>query len=177
MTKLPKIPSAGLLPSEMPNLRGLLYGWGGRYLPHSYMLGLTLVVSAALFLWICYLLRKERDGSTAFALAMIGSMLLSYYLHIHDLTALLLPIALMAARTRFGFSAIVSACFILPVVLVFCAWCTNTLPFGYSVDWARRNHPRCDCKELRIQCNLLPFGRRCAGSGPCLKGSSVARGQ
>jgi hypothetical protein len=117
--KLPKIPSAGLLPSEMPNLRGLLYGWGGRYLPHSYMLGLTLVVSAALFLWICNLLRKERDGSTAFALAMIGSMLLSYYLHIHDLTALLLPIALMAARTRRSFSAIVSACFILPVVLVF----------------------------------------------------------
>ncbi len=112
------IEATGQIPSLMPNLRGLLYGCGGKYLPHSCLVGLTLALSGALVLWIAHLLRKEPDAATAFALAIIGALLLSYHLHSHDLTLLLLPIALLAGRARPFFTALVSACFLLPVLLL-----------------------------------------------------------
>ncbi len=113
-----EIPAAGLPPPSMPNLRGLLYGWGGKYLPHSWLLGLTLGLSAALLLWVTFLLRRERNQATGFALAIIAALLLSYYLHIHDLTLALLPIALLANRAGAYFTALVSVSFILPVLLL-----------------------------------------------------------
>ena len=106
-------------PEVMPNLRGLLYGCGGRHLPHSWLLTVTLALSAVLLLWIAYLLRGEQDKATGFALATIGALLLSYHLYIHDLTLLLLPIALLAGQARRYFTAIVFACFIWqPLLLV-----------------------------------------------------------
>jgi len=105
-------------PTSMPNLRGLLYGCGGRYLPHLWLVAITLALSLALLLWIAHLLRRERDEATAFALATIGALLLSYHLHVHDLTVLLLPIGLLAGRVRPYFAALVSVCFLLPVLVV-----------------------------------------------------------
>jgi hypothetical protein len=110
--------ATGQLPESMPNLRGLLYGCGGRYLPHLWLVCITLALSGALLLWVAYLLRRERDEATAFALALVGALLLSYHLHSHDLTLLLLPIALLAGRARPYFTALVSACFLLPVLVL-----------------------------------------------------------
>jgi hypothetical protein len=105
-------------PVAMPNLRGLLYGCGGRYLPHWWLLAITLAISAALLVWVTYLLRRERDDATAFALAIIGALLLGYHLNFHDLTLLLLPMALLAGRAWSHFGALVSACFLLPVLIL-----------------------------------------------------------
>ncbi len=105
-------------PAAMPNLRGLLYGCGGRYLPHLWLLGITLALSAAAFLWVVYLVRRERDEATAFALVVIAALLLSYHLNFHDLTLLLLPLGLLAGKALPYFSALASSCFILSVLVV-----------------------------------------------------------
>lgn len=104
-------------PAAMPNLRGLLYGCGGRYLPHLWLLGITLTLSAAVFLWVVSLARKERDEATAFALVVIAALLLSYHLNYHDLTLLLLPLGLLAVKGLPYFPALASACFILSVLV------------------------------------------------------------
>ena len=107
-----------MYPVAQANLRGLLYGCGGKYLPHSLLLGLTFLLSLALLMWTVYLVRKEQDQGTAFAAAIIGALLLSYHIHIYDLTVLLLPIALLAGRDAKYFREIVAACFIMPLLLV-----------------------------------------------------------
>ena len=112
------IAAVGQVPTLMPNLRGLLYGCGGRYLPHLWLLGLTFAISAAVLLLVICLLRRKEDDGAGFALAVIGALLVSYHLHSHDLTLLLLPIALLAGRKRPYFSALVSACFLLPAFLL-----------------------------------------------------------
>jgi len=118
--------TTGEFPTNMPNLRGLIYGCGGRYLPHSWLLGVTLTVSAVVLLWVAYLVRSEQDEATAFALAIIGALFLSYHIHAGDLTLLLLPMGLLAGRARPHFPALVSACFILPLLIV---------PFGIYVHY------------------------------------------
>jgi hypothetical protein len=109
----------GQIPTLMPNLRGLVYGCGGKYLPHYWLLGVTLMVSAALVLWIVCLLRSRRDEATSFALALIAAVLLSYHFHTHDLTVVLLALGLLAGRHRPRFDTIVLVFFLLPVVLLF----------------------------------------------------------
>lgn len=104
-------------PAAMPNLRGLLYGCGGRYLPHLWLLVITLGLSTAVLLWVAYLVRRERDEATAFALAGIAALLLSYHLNFHDLTLLLLPLGLLAGKALPYFSVLASACFILSALV------------------------------------------------------------
>ena len=113
------IPDVGLTPIVMPNLRGLLYGGGGKDLPHNWLLVLTLTASVILLFWAAYLIRRQHDNASGFALAITAALLLSYYLHPHDLTPLLLVIGLLSCRPRPYFTALVAACFILPVVLQF----------------------------------------------------------
>jgi len=48
-------------PSGMPNLRGLVYSSGGRYLPHSWLLAITLAISIAVALWVIHLMRRQHD--------------------------------------------------------------------------------------------------------------------
>jgi len=103
-------------PSFMPNLRGFIYGCGGRYLPHSWLLAVTLIFSAAALLWFAYRVRRESDESGAFVLMVVGALLLSYHLHVSDLTLLLLPIGLLASCPRRYFVLLVSA-FMSPTLL------------------------------------------------------------
>jgi Protein of unknown function (DUF2029). len=105
------------VPSTMPNLRGLLYGLAGPYLPPLYFTVLTLALSLALLIWITTLLRTK-ESDVAFALALVAALLASYHLNSHDLTLLLLPIALLAARPTRLFTIIVIACFALPPALL-----------------------------------------------------------
>ncbi len=113
--------ATGQVPTLMPNLRGLIYGCGGKYLPHNWLMVVTLGLSVALLLWIVRLLRGTRDAATGFALSLIGAMLLSYHFHTHDLTVVLLAVGLLAGQRRRHFDAIVLVLFLLPVVVLFFA--------------------------------------------------------
>ena len=106
------------VPSTMPNIRGLLYGIAGPYLPRSYLTLLTLALSSALLIWIVATLFRTKESDVAFALASVAALLVSYHLHAHDLTLLLLPIALLAARPARLFTIIVIASFALPPALL-----------------------------------------------------------
>jgi len=111
--------ATGQRPELMPNLRGLVYGCGGKYLPHDWLTGVTLVLSVALLVWVVRLLRNSQDEATGFALSLIGAALLSYHFHSHDLTVVLLAIALLAGRQLPHFDAVVLVCFLLPVMVLF----------------------------------------------------------
>jgi hypothetical protein len=105
-------------PSGMPNLRGLVYSSGGRYLPHSWLLAITLAISIAVALWVIHLMRRQHDEGTAFAVAILGTLLLSYHLNFYDLTPLLLPLALLTGQRGKHFHIIAASCFVFPVLLV-----------------------------------------------------------
>jgi hypothetical protein len=109
-----------ITPSAFPNLRGLLYGLGGNILPHSLELGVTLILSLAMLLWSAYVLRKRLDEATAVGFAVIVALLLSFYLYFHDLTVMLLAIALLGQRHLMRhFSLLVGTCWILPPIIVY----------------------------------------------------------
>ena len=79
----------------MPNLRGLIYGVLGSILPDVYVRRLTISLSTVLFLYVVFRCRKAPSPSDAFKIAVLTSVVLSYYLLIHDLTIAVLPLALI----------------------------------------------------------------------------------
>jgi len=87
-----------LPPNLMPNLRGLIFGIAGGHLPGNWITWAT----AGLSLLILFLVASLRPGcqrnSDAFLIAVLTSALLSYYLLIHDLSILLIPIAITLSR-------------------------------------------------------------------------------
>ena len=109
--------ASGQIPSKMPNLRGLVHSLADPYLPSFVATILTALLSAVLLVWMARCLRNK-DSDIAFALATIAALLLSYHLHVHDLTLLLLPIGLLAARPTKPFTILVFACFVLPPLLL-----------------------------------------------------------
>ena len=86
------------IPTLMPNLRGLIYAFGAKYLSSAWQLALTLVLSAVLFLWVAWLLHREQDCATAFGLSVIAALLVSYHLMIHDITVLLLGFGVLGKQ-------------------------------------------------------------------------------
>lgn len=107
----------GIYPSAMPNIAGLFYACGGRFLPALVSLTVVAVCSLGLFLW-CARAVREAEEEVAFSIAILCGLLVSYHAIIHDVTLMLLPMALLARRTH---SYILLALFGLPIVL---------LPFG-----------------------------------------------
>lgn len=103
----------GIYPSAMPNIAGLFYACGTRFLQGGVAFGLVCICSLALFLW-CARAVRHCDQEVAFSIAILCGLLVSYHAIIHDLTLVLLPIALLAGRThRYVFFAL----FALPVAL------------------------------------------------------------
>jgi hypothetical protein len=102
-------------PNCMPNLAGLIYEFSSHFL-HSAVAFNALVTacSVALLVWCAHLIRRS-DARAAFAIAVIGGLLLSYHLLIYELTILLLPIALLAGRIH---RYILYSFFVLPFVTV-----------------------------------------------------------
>jgi hypothetical protein len=100
-------------PAMMPNLMGLLYGLGARHLPASGELLLTAASSVLVFAWCAYRVRSEKEEATAFALATVCALLVSYHLYLHDLSLLLIAMALLRPSYR-----IVSLLFLAPVILL-----------------------------------------------------------
>ena len=90
-------------PWSMPNLRGIVYGLTG-----ADHFAVTVALSLASWEIAVYFVRRSDHY---FAVAILA-LLVSYHLHLHDLTLLLIPLA--AARKH-----IVAACYIAPPAFLF----------------------------------------------------------
>lgn len=95
----------GFIPWFMPNLRGLLQWFFARWLDISTILPIIFVASLAvgvLTTWI--LLRSHRSNNEAlvYSAATLGTLLLSYHLHMQDLSLALLPMLLLLDQVLRG---------------------------------------------------------------------------
>ena len=88
----------GINPIFMANLRGLVYGSLGSVLPQSWTQVITLIASAALFLWAGLRLRARGWESDIMTVAVVVAVAVSYHLYIHDMSVLLVPILLAVDR-------------------------------------------------------------------------------
>lgn len=89
--------SFGVFPFIMPNIRGLISGLAAWFLPGRIVFALTIVLTTCLVLWAIRTLRGTGfDFDAVFSLSTACAVLVSYYLHIHDLTVLQVPLGLMA---------------------------------------------------------------------------------
>jgi len=89
--------SWAVFPFIMPNLRGLISGLAAWFLPGKIVFALTIALSACIVLWGMRALRGTRlDFDIVFSLATASAVTVSYYLHIHDLTVMQIPLGLMS---------------------------------------------------------------------------------
>ena len=84
--------------SIMANLRGLIFGLLGARLPAFWKQALTIVASIFVLLWVALAIPGKRRTTDALVLAIIASLIVSYYLFIHDLSVLLIPIVITLDR-------------------------------------------------------------------------------
>jgi Glycosyltransferase family 87 len=87
--------------SIMANLRGLTFGLLGARLPSFWIQALTIVASILVLLWAALAVPGKQKTADAFILAITASLIVSYYLFIHDLSVLLIPIAITLDRFIF----------------------------------------------------------------------------
>jgi hypothetical protein len=85
----------------MANLRGLIFGLLGSRLPSVWIQSLTIVASISVLLWAALAVPPRQKAADAFVLAITASLIVSYYLFIHDLSVLLIPIAITLDRCIF----------------------------------------------------------------------------
>ena len=84
--------------SIMANLRGLFVGLLGSRLPAFWIQALVLVASVSVLLWVALAVPGKQRRTDAFVLAITASLIVSYYLFIHDLSVLLIPIVVTLDR-------------------------------------------------------------------------------
>lgn len=110
-------------PRAMANLTGLVYACGGRFLTSSMAFNaVSGLCSLAIFAWCAYAVRRA-DEKTAFAIALLCSLLISYHFGFYDLTLLLLPMALLAGRMN----RYLAACLVVVPAIVL---------LGLGIQWA-----------------------------------------
>ena len=97
-TNMPAALQFPLRVSIMANLRGLFFGLLGDRLPAFWIQVLTIVTSVLVLLWVAFAIRGKQRGAGAFVLAITASLIVSYYLFIHDLSVLLIPIVVTLDR-------------------------------------------------------------------------------
>jgi hypothetical protein len=111
--------SFGVFPFIMPNIRGLITGLTAWFLPGKIALALTVLLSGCLVLWGMRTLRGTRFGlDAAFSLSAACAVLVSYYLHIHDLTLMQLPLGLMAGHKNSYISRSALVFYLAPQLLM-----------------------------------------------------------
>ncbi len=98
----------------MANLRGLIAGIAPPWLSTSAIRNLTIFGSAALLV-LTALAARRQNTARQFLVAVTAGVVVSYYLFIHDLSVLLLPIALVlncsfAAEANQGILRCATAC-------------------------------------------------------------------
>jgi hypothetical protein len=82
----------------MANLRGLIFCLTDSFLPASWVQAITIVASAVVFLIVAIIAPRKQSGAEAFLMAIATSVFVSYYLFIHDLSVMLIPIAFTLNR-------------------------------------------------------------------------------
>jgi hypothetical protein len=87
--------------SIMANLRGLIFGLLGARLPTIWIQALTIVASILVLLWAALAVPGKQKTADSFAIAITASLIVSYYLFIHDLSVLLIPIVITLDRFIF----------------------------------------------------------------------------
>lgn len=87
--------------SIMANLRGLLAGLLGAQLPAFWIQALTIVASILVLLWAARAVPGKQKAADAFVIAITAGLIVSYYLFIHDLSVLLIPIVITLDRFIF----------------------------------------------------------------------------
>jgi hypothetical protein len=95
----------GAVPAAlMPNLRGLITGWPSNVAP-AILQGVVIAGSAALLLLAALRGRpgRARQLNLQFSLAIIVVLLVGWYVNAHDLSLLVLPVALLADYCRSSF--------------------------------------------------------------------------
>ncbi|MGA2979276.1 MAG: glycosyltransferase family 87 protein [Terriglobales bacterium] len=91
----------GFIPWFMPNLRGFLQWALARWLDAGTILPVVLmssVVVGVMAIWLALGNRAKKDEGMAYAVAILTTILISYHLHMQDLTMALLPMVLLAER-------------------------------------------------------------------------------
>ena len=97
---LPAVPGEINFPLRiniMANLRGLIYGLASLRLPQRWLQVTTLLLSSIVVISVRARGRQQRGGD-ALVLAITAGVVVSYYLFIHDLSILLIPIVLTLDR-------------------------------------------------------------------------------
>jgi len=97
---LPAVPGGINFPLRiniMANLRGLIYGLASLRLPQRWLQVTTLLLSSLVVISVRARGRQQRGGD-ALVLAITAGVVVSYYLFIHDLSILLIPIVLTLDR-------------------------------------------------------------------------------
>jgi hypothetical protein len=84
--------------SIMANLRGLIFGLLGARLSDFWIQVLTTVASISVLLWVALVVPGKQRTADALVLAITASLMVSYYLFIHDLSVLLIPIVVTLNR-------------------------------------------------------------------------------
>jgi Glycosyltransferase family 87 len=84
--------------SIMANLRGLFFGLLGTRLPDFWIQVLTIVTSVLVLLWVALAIPGTQKRVDALVIAITVSLIVSYYLFIHDLSVLLIPIVITLDR-------------------------------------------------------------------------------
>jgi Glycosyltransferase family 87 len=87
-------PFAGVIPTAMANFRGLVYLFFRGDHSAGAVAGLT-IISAASLITILMEWKNEREFDLAFANTVVFALLVSYHLNPHDLSLLLLPVAIL----------------------------------------------------------------------------------
>jgi Glycosyltransferase family 87 len=88
----------GIVPTSMPNLRGLIYGLGHSDLSPSWLQAITVASSAFVLLLVAILIPRNRPAFDALLLAITTSTVVSYHIFSHDWSILLLPLAVTLNR-------------------------------------------------------------------------------
>ena len=81
----------------MPNVHGAVFAIAGE----KGSLGLEIVLSAAVAAFCVFGMARSKNYEYAFAISLVGGVLLSYHIQMHDLVILLLPLALIIRTTTF----------------------------------------------------------------------------
>lgn len=100
-------------PSGMPNLRGLVFGITGAEYPAIYW-ALTIVVVAG----VAWLAWRLKDLEMAFAMSLVAGLLVGYHAYLQDAALLLLPFAIVIARSKAVPLRVVMALAILPPIYI-----------------------------------------------------------
>jgi hypothetical protein len=106
-------------PLAMPNLKGLISGITLNRSPGRALFATTILLSLLIAIVVVRRLWAAKpllDGS--FSIALTAALVLSYYLHMQDLTVLLLPLGLMAGNRNRNFALATWLLYIAPPFVV-----------------------------------------------------------